>query len=601
MKYDFGGWATKHNLKCADGLTICKDAFKGCDGKKVPLVWNHQHNDPSKVLGHAVLENRDEGVYAYCNFNDTPKARDAKESVKHGDVESLSIWANNLTKAGSDVLHGVIREVSLVLAGANPGAFVESVMAHNMPMDDDEEEGIFYTGEGLQLAHADEPTKDKDDDEEEKNGETVGDIYKTLTDKQQKAVAIIVGQAIQDSKKESEEDEEEDENVKHNIFEGQVQAPTFDDFLSHDDMKTIVADAKKLGSMRSAVDAHLEEGGILAHAIDTTGMTTATGTQTYGFNDPAMLFPDPKAVTVQPEWISRNMTWVSKVMNSVHRTPFSRVKTIFADITEDEARAKGYIKGNQKKSEVFATLKRTTDPQTIYKLQQIDRDDVIDITDFDVIAWIKSEMQVMFDEEKARAILIGDGRPADSKDKIKEQHVRPVVTDVPLFNVTIVVEVAANATQAEIAKATIDAVIRSRKQYKGTGNPTFWTTDDVTTEMLLLEDKIGHKIYKTETELATTLRVNEIVPVEPMSGVTVDYKNEKLPLIGTVVNLVDYNVGADKGGQTSLFEDFDIDYNQMKYLIEGRMSGALIKPFSALTFLLKKGTTQPGSGEDDNQ
>lgn len=597
-KWDFEGWATKNDLKCADNRIIRHGAFKVNDGKKVPMVWNHQHNSPSDVLGHAWLEDRSEGVYAYCSFNDTAAGRDAKESVKHGDVTALSIWANQLQQHGNEVIHGVIREVSLVLAGANPGAYIESVMAHSEPMGYDDEEGIFYTGENIFIAHADEPKKEESKKEEEKNPtneepkkedkeETVADVFNTLNEKQKQAVAVIVGQAIQDSNsKDSSKDNKEEKEMKHNIFSDGPQAVQV---LSHSDMEQIFADGKRLGSLKASVQQHLQEGGILAHALDTTGMDVAKGNQQYGFNDVDMLFPDYKSLNTPPEFISRDMGWVQKVMSGVHHTPFSRIKSVYADITEDEARAKGYIKGKQKKDEVFSTLKRTTDPQTIYKKQKLDRDDIVDITDFDVVAWIKREMRMMLEEEIARAILIGDGRLASSDDKIKEDHIRPIAKDVPLFNVQVAVEVSSDADEGEIAKKTINTIIRSRKNYKGSGNPKFFTTEDVLTEMLLLEDAIGHKLYKTEAELATALRVSEIITVEPMEGQKVDIgEDNDLDLIGVIVNLNDYNVGADKGGEMSMFDDFDIDYNQQKYLIETRMSGALIKPFSALTFGLKK-------------
>lgn len=601
-QYDFEGWATKNDLKCSDGLTIRKDAFAVQNGKTVPLVWNHQHNAVADVLGHAVLENRDEGVYARCSFNNTSGGRDAKEAVMHGDVTALSIWANNLQQVGSDILHGVIREVSLVLAGANPGAFIESVLAHGEPMGEGEDEGIFYTNDGLILCHGEiekpaEKKEDKGMDGEEKKdegGKTVQQVVDGMTDEQKAAVGIIVEQAVKDAKKDSGSGDEppaekkEENDMKHNMFEGRQSAAQV---ISHSDMETILKDAKRLGSLRDAVNQHIENG-VLAHSIDTTGMTTATGKQTYGFNDPSMLFPDYKSLNTPPEWISRNMDWVSKLMGKVHHTPFSRIKSLYANITEDEARARGYIKGKLKKEEVFTTLKRTTDPQTIYKKQKLDKDDIIDITDFDVVAWIKAEMRVMLDEEIARAILIGDGRPADSDDKIKEDHIRPVVKDVPLFNTVIKVTVSATADEGTIAKETIKAMIRGRKHFKGSGKPDFWTTEDVTTEMLLLEDQIGHAIYKTEAELATKLRVNEIIPVEPMEGQTItiteDGKTKQYPLLGVVVNMADYNVGADKGGEVNMFDDFDIDYNQQKYLIETRISGALVKPFSALTIVLDK-------------
>lgn len=613
MPYDFEGWATKNNLECSDGLIIRKDAFRVDNGKKVPLVWNHQHNAVADVLGHAILENRDEGVYAYCSFNNTSGGRDAKEAVQHGDVTALSIWANNLHQVGNDILHGVIREVSLVLAGANPGAFIESVLSHGDPMGEGEDEGIFYTNEGIFLCHGevkkDDPEKkeegkmdgqepEKKELEEKEGGKTVQQVLNDMSDEQKAAVGIIVEQVVKDAKKESGGEEppkekKEENEMKHNMFEGRQPAKV----ISHSDMEQILSDAKRLGSLKEAVNSHIENG-VLSHSIDTTGMETAKGKQKYGFNDPSMLFPDYKAMNNQPEWISRNMDWVTKLMSRVHHTPFSRIKSMYANITEDEARAKGYIKGKLKKEEVFTTLKRTTDPQTIYKKQKLDRDDIIDITDFDVVAWIKAEMRVMLDEEIARAILIGDGRPSDSDDKIKEDHIRPVVKDVPLYNTVIKVTVPADADDSLIAKETIKAMIRGRKHYKGSGKPDFWTTEDVTTEMLLLEDQIGHALYKTEAELATKLRVNEIIPVEPMEGQTVSITEKSItkvyPLLGVVVNMADYNVGADKGGEVNLFDDFDIDYNQQKYLIETRISGALVKPFSALTIVLDKDSNPSG-------
>lgn len=610
MPYDFEGWATKNNLECSDGLTIRKDAFRVDNGKKVPLLWNHQHNAVADVLGHAVLENRDEGVYAYCSFNNTSGGRDAKEAVQHGDVTALSIWANNLHQVGKDILHGVIREVSLVLAGANPGAFIESVLSHGDPIGEGEDEGIFYTNEGIYLCHGevkkDDPEKKeegkmdgqdpekKEEPEKKEGGRSVQQVLEDMTDEQKAAVGIIVEQAVKDAKKESGGEEppkekKEENEMKHNMFEGRQPAKV----ISHSDMEQILSDAKRLGSLKEAVNSHIENG-VLSHSIDTTGMETAKGSQNYGFNDPSMLFPDYKAMSNQPEWISRNMDWVAKLMGRVHHTPFSRIKSMYANITEDEARARGYIKGKLKKEEVFTTLKRTTDPQTIYKKQKLDRDDIIDIIDFDVVSWIKAEMRVMLDEEIARAILIGDGRPADSDDKIKEDHIRPIVKDVPLYNTVIKVTVPADADDSVIAKETIKAMIRGRKHYKGSGKPDFWTTEDVTTEMLLLEDQIGHALYKTEAELATKLRVNEIIPVEPMEGQTVtiteNSTTKTYPLLGVVVNMADYNVGADKGGEVNLFDDFDIDYNQQKYLIETRISGALVKPFSALTIVLDRQT-----------
>lgn len=607
--YDFCGWASMNDLKCMDGVTIRKDAFADQDGKVVPLVYNHDHRDIKSVIGHAVLENRDKGVYTYGFLNDTDTGKHAKETLKHGDVESLSIWASNLYKEGSDVVHGIIREVSLVLAGANPGAFVESVVAHSCPMGEDEDECILFTGQGITLSHSVEKTSDDSEEGEKKEGmanKTVQDVLDTLTDEQKEAVAMVIGTISEDVDDNNDEEEEEDEEVRHSLFDQDKkdEQPGVT-YLSHSDVEGIFKDAKKCGSLREAVQKYEEEhGGVIAHSIDTTGMTTATGTQTYGVNDVSMLLPDYKSLNTPPEFISRNMDWVSKFMSAVHRTPFSRIKSLYANITEDEARARGYIKGKQKKEEVFTTLKRTTDPQTVYKKQKLDRDDILDITDFDVVSWIRGEMRMMLNEEIARAILMGDGRASDSDDKIQELHVRPIVTDVPLFNVIVKVSVPSTADEAEIAKTTINAIIRARKNYKGSGSPTFWTTEDVLTEMLLLEDEIGHKLYKTEEEVATALRVKEVVPVEPMEGQKITVGSTQYPLIGTIVNPIDYNVGADRGADAdNMFGDFDIDYNQYKYLIEKRMSGALVKPFSALTFVLDKAAPSPGGGggEDGNQ
>ena len=585
VNYDFSGYATKNDLRCSDGRTIRKDAFKDNDGQTVPLVWQHSHNDPENVIGHALLENRSDGVYCYGSFNDTPKAHTAKALVQHGDITALSIYANKLKQQGGDVFHGIIREVSLVLAGANPGASIDfPILAHSG--EESETEATIYTGEPLFLEHA-----DKDNDEEEKsepeeivhedkedepkeekkmaeNEKTVKDVFNELTEEQKNVVYFMIGQALEDAG--VNPDEEENEDMKHNVFDtDEMQGNA----LTHEDYETIFADAKRLGSLRDSVIMHMEDG-VLAHSVPMEGMTgpsQATASQTYGFRDPDMLFPEYRSLNNPPEWIKRDTGWVQKVIGEVHHTPFSRIKSVFADITEDEARAKGYIKGKLKKEEVFTLLKRTTDPQTVYKKQKIDRDDVIDITDFDVVAWIRGEMRIMLDEEIARAILIGDGRSGASDDKIQESHVRPIVSDAPLFSVPVDVPQGT-------AKNFIDSAIRARKNYKGSGTPTLFTTADMHTEMLLLEDQIGHKLYKSDAELATALRVKEIVEVEVMEGQKLNNKD----LLGIIVNLADYNVGADKGGEINMFDDFDIDYNQMKYLIETRISGALIKPYSAL-------------------
>jgi len=573
--YDFSGWATRNNLKCSDGRIIMKDAFKHNDGQMVPLVWNHQHNDPLNVLGHALLENREEGVYAYCKFNETESGKNAKLLVEHGDVTALSIYANKLKQQGSYVTHGDIREVSLVLAGANPGAFIDSVMIHGEESDD---EAIIYTGEEISLFHADEDEKDdKEDskdanktDEKSEDEETVADVFNTLTEKQKMVVYALIGQALEE-KEESEDDNNNDNSkggnktMKHNVFDNEDAKR---DVLSHSDIEAIFADAKRYGSLKDSV---------LAHGIEQIDY----------------LFPDARNVTDTPQFIQRDMGWVQKVMSSVHRTPFSRIKSILANITEDDARAKGYIKGKQKKDEVFTLLKRTTTPTTIYKKQKLDRDDIVDITDFDVVAWIKSEMRMMLDEEIARAILVGDGRLNSSDDKINEQNIRPIWKDDDLYTIKAPVEVDdyPNATSDQIAKAFIRTAIASRKHYKGSGEPTLYTTEDVLTFCLLMEDSTGRVIYDSVDKLATALRVKEIVTVPVMEDlVRTDNYGDTFLLMGLIVNLADYTVGADKGGAVNMFDDFDIDYNAQKYLIETRCSGALVKPYSAIALELKTGS-----------
>ena len=602
-KYDFAGWVTKNDLLCSDGRTIRRDAFKDCDGTEVPLVYHHDHNDPTNILGKVLLENRPEGVFGYATFNETEKAQHAKEAVRHGDIKYLSIYANKLKQNAGDVLHGMIREVSLVMTGANPGARIETAFGHAEEFD---EEAVITTGEELgvfevkyeeNIKHADEEAEEtkaketKAKETDEGGDETIEDVFNTLNEKQKKAVYAIVGMALENkngSDDEAEHSDEGEDDMKYNAFETGV---TRRNTISHEDFNAILSDAKRCGSLKDAVLAHMEdEDGVLYHAfpdggVPTTGMTVSSDEQQYMVNQPSFLFPEYKSFNNPPEWIKRDTGWVSKVMGKVGHTPFSRIKSVFADITEDEARAKGYMKGNLKKDEVFSLLKRTTDPQTIYKRQKMDRDDIIDITDFDVVRWIKGEMRMMLEEEIARAILIGDGRLNSSDDKISEDHVRPVVNDKPLFTVQCPVAVAANGTPSDKAEAFIDAAIRSRKFYKGSGNPDLYTTEDMLTEMLLLKDGIGHRLYKTEAELATTLRVNSIITVEVMEGFTLNSKE----FLGVIVNLADYRVGADKGGEINLFDDFDIDYNQQKYLIETRISGALVKPFSALSFTVTVG------------
>lgn len=570
-RFDFSGWATRNNLKCSDGRTIRKDAFKDNNGQKVPLVWNHQHNEPFNVLGHALLENREEGVYAYCAFNDTEAGQNAKRLVEHGDVSALSIYANQLKQHGGDVIHGSIREVSLVLAGANPGAFIDSIICHG---EESEEEAIIYTGEDISLSHADneeikeekpmEDTKKMEKSEKPEGEKTVKDVFDTLTEEQKTVVYALIGQALEGKDEPDDyedEDDEEDNNMKHNVFDQDEMMQG--NALSHSDMEEIFSDAKRTGSLKES---------FLAHAVGT-----------YGIDAIDTLFPEPKSMNTPPEFIKRDMNWVAGVINGVHHTPFSRIKSMFANITEDEARAKGYIKGNLKKEEVFTLLKRTTTPTTIYKKQKLDRDDIIDITDFDVVAWIKSEMRMMLDEEIARAILVGDGRLTSDDDHINETNIRPIWKDDDLYTIKTKITVDASATDDDKAKAVIKAAVKSRKNYKGSGNPVLYTTEDFLTNCLLLEDTQGYRLYKSEQDVATAMRVSRIVTVPVMENLSrTDSESKTRNLVGIIVNLNDYNVGADKGGAVNMFDDFDIDYNQQKYLMETRCSGALIKPYSAI-------------------
>ena len=648
--YDFGGYATKNDLRCADGRTIRRNAFKECDGTTVPLVWQHSHGKPGDVLGHAVLENRDDGVYAYGSFNNTDSGRNAKELVKHGDVRALSIYANQLIQKGGDVLHGMIREVSLCLAGANPGARIEDLAVAHFDEDGAELEAQVYNGENIELFHSDDDYEEQEDDtmdeemglqevidtmdedqynamlyvvdqalnHSDESGEELGedasiqDIIDTMNDQQKDALVYVVSNALEsaegsdddyydddDSDADDYDDYEEDES---DMMEHAYENYETDAAIAHDAMNAVIEDGKRFGSLRESFKFHAEEGAI-AHAIDTTGMDLPTLTNQeyntqfgYGVNSPEMLYPEAKSLNIPPEFIKRDTDWVSVVWNGVHRTPFSRIKSMFANITEDEARAKGYIKGKMKKEEFFSLMKRVTVPQTVYKKQKLDRDDIIDITDFDVVRWIRQEMRIMWDEETARAMLIGDGRPGTDSDKISEEHIRPIAKDVALF--TIQKEVEEGATLEATAKNMMKAAVRARKDYKGSGDPIMFTTEDWLTSMLLIEDGIGHYIYKSVSELATALRVSRIVTVPVMEGFKLDNGNE---LMAIIVNLKDYNVGTDKGGEVNMFDDFDIDYNQYKYLIESRCSGALIKPYSAIV-LSKKVTDDSGddSGDGDN-
>lgn len=587
QKYDFEGWATRNDMKCSDGRTIRRDAFKDDDGKIVPLVWMHQHDSPENVVGNALLRNHPEGVRVYGSFNDSEEGRRAKINVMHGDITGLSIYANKLKQTNNkDVLHGTIREVSLVLAGANPGAYIDVVGVEHSG-DDTLEEGIIYTDDLIELSHSESdqeeevvehkdetasaeatPESKADDHKEgekkmaEGNEKTVQDVIDSMSEEQKKVMYFLIGQAIEDNggsgDKEVEHSEGED-GMKWNAFD--VEESNDQALMHAEQMKTIIADGKKYGSLKES---------FLAHAED------------YGIENIEYLFPDAKSLNNPPEFIKRETGWVQDFMGKTHHTPFSRIKSMFADITEDEARAKGYIKGNLKKEEVFSLLKRTTTPTTIYKKQKLDRDDVIDITDFDVIAWLKTEMRWMLDEEIARAALIGDGRLASDDDKISESNIRPIYKDEALFSVKVPVAVAANADDDTKAKAFIKACIKARKNYKGTGNPTLYTTEDMLTNMLLLTDETGRDLYESEAKLATKLRVSKIVTVEVMEGISRTADSKTFDLAGIIVNPTDYNFGADKGGAVNMFDDFDIDYNQQKYLIETRCSGALVKPFSAL-------------------
>ena len=575
--YDFAGYATRYGVPCADGRIIDKTAFLQNNGKKVPLVYNHQHNDISSVLGHAFLECREDGVYAYGYFNDTDNGVEAKNQVIHGDLDSLSIWANRLQESGNPprkhVAHGDIKELSLVLAGANPGAFIEEIVAHS---DEEGYEAFIYSGDSIELNHSEGNTEKEDKPMEDTNNEqkpelkSAKEVFDEMTEEQKQVAIAIAGQAVEEALKEhgidpeKDDDDEGGEEMGHSCFDNTGEDTNV---LSHDDMVTIVKEAEKTGRMSDA---------FLAHGIENI----------------EYLFPDAQTINGAPDFIKRNDEWVNDVMNNVHHTPFSRIKSVFADITEDEARAKGYIKGKLKKEEVFSLLKRTTTPQTIYKKQKIDRDDYIDIVDLDVVAWIKTEMRMMLDEEIARAILVGDGRLASSDDKISEDHIRPIWTDADLYTIKAAVNITKDSTSAEIAKAFIVEAIRSRVQYKGSGTPTLYAPDTIITECLLLEDKNGRMIYDTLDKLATVLRVSKIVTVPVMENLARTKETFTYKLLGIIVNLKDYNVGADKGGAVNMFDDFDIDYNAMKYLIETRCSGAMIKPYGAIAIETKIATSE---------
>lgn len=598
--YDFSGWATRTGVKCADGRTILPNAFKECDGVIVPLVWNHGHESAENVLGHALLKNYPEGVYAYGYFNDTDMGQAAKEQVKHRDITNLSIFANKLKQKDGCVSHGVIRELSLVLAGANPQAVIDCVLAHSA---DAEEDAIIYTPEEI-IYHSDEEgevmaeEKKEEAVEEKKESskeKTVQDVFDTLNEEQKTVVYALVGMALDE--KSDKKDEGEDKEMKHNVFEKE-EKDAYIASARKEFEQAVIKDSKSFGSMKESYLAHKEEfSDYLAHSIDTTGMETSgeihradpgNPAVPYGIDSIDFLFPEAKALTNEPEFIKRKDDWVAKVMSGVHHTPFSRIKSVFADITEDDARAKGYITGNLKKNEVFSLLKRSTDPTTVYKKQKLDRDDIVDITDFNVVAFMKREMRMMLDEELAGAFLFGDGRLGSSDDKIDPAHIRPIAFEAPLFNIKVETTIdpadlgVDDVASETAAKEFIRACIRARKQYRGSGNPTLFVGENLLTEMLLLEDGFGHMKYANVGALASVLRVKEIVSVPLLDEREIKNDDDR-QCLAVIVNLNDYNVGADNGGEVSLFDDFDIDYNQQKYLIETRCSGALIKPFSAMT------------------
>lgn len=623
--YDFGGWATRNNIQCSDGRTIMKDAFKQNDGQKVPLVWNHQHNDPNEVLGHALLENRADGVYAYCKFNDTESGKTAKSLVLNGDVDKLSIYANKLKTQMNNVMHGCIREVSLVLAGANPGAYIDSVVVHGEGAEA-EEEVVIYNDEQIEITdesseqnneenqnekieHSDDTNKDEKEDkpnmedENKKEEKTIKDVFDTLNDEQKEAVYAMVGQALEDKANQDNDGEDKEnkedggnETMKHNVFEKENN----DEVLQHSEiMADAIRDAKKYGSMRDSVLAHAEEAGLTEAQTNRAinNITNWDGTA----NGIGLLFPEATELYREPRMIEKDNSWVAKVMNAAKHTPFSRVKTTFGRMNEETARAKGYIKGNKKANIALSVLNRVTTPTTVYIKNEIDRDDVIDITDFDVVAWQKREMRKQLDKELALAMLLGDGRDVSDANKINEQNIRPVISDDDMYTIKYTVTKGKDYTQEgnsysdndSRTKGIIRAAIRARKDYKGSGTPTFFTTEDVVTDMLLIEDQNGRRIYNSISELATALRCKEIVTIPEMEA------EAYADVYGVIVNMNDYTAGADKGGAVNMFDDFDIDYNQMKYLIETRMSGALTVPYSAIVLKKEKKVVQEENKDDD--
>lgn len=639
---DFGGYATRNNILCTDGLVIGDNAFAHNDGKTVPILWQHNRNSIDNLLGHGVLENRPDGVYIYGTFNNTKQGREAKEAVMHGDLSALSIYANKLQKNDNVVTHGDIKEVSLVVSGANKGAYIDyRSFAHGE--DDSFTEGILFLDEQLdyinhedndggssmdvdaiidsmtdeqrellfEMAGLDDETMEHaEDSSSAKSNKTVGDVLDSLTEEQQQAVIYIIEQIMKDKGGDTVAQSEnmEEEIMKTNVFESQNGTAQRDALMHAEEVKNnILADLKKCGSLREAARAHEDEISELAHSMQTnSGDTLAhaadvvvgTGTATYGIKDIDWLFPEARNITNTPEFIKRQDEWVAKVMGGVSHTPFTRIKTMFADITADEARAKGYVKGHQKTEEVFGLLKRVTTPTTVYKKQKLDRDDIIDITDFDVVMWLRAEMRLMLNEELARAYLIGDGRSVSSNDKINEQNIRPIYSDDVLFTIRQRYAVSSTATNEEKAKSFIEQCIRSRKDYRGSGNPMLFTTEDMLIDMLLINDGIGHRLYKTLDELKTALRVSDIVAVPQMSSVRMTDTTTSTEYIcdGIITNLKDYTVGTDKGGAVSMFDDFDIDYNQQKYLMETRCSAALVRPKSAIVVEHSVSSASSGNG-----
>lgn len=583
--YDCSGWATKANVRCYDGLVIAQDAFKECSGKVVPMVYNHDHSNVDNVIGHCLLENRPGGVYCYAKFNDTDTGKTARQCVESGDLSAFSIFANGLKKVGSTVKHGFIREVSLVLAGCNPGALIDEVVKHSADEDYEGGEAFIYNEDGLSLTHGMDPegnpledlthsadsgdavTNDEATQEEakmadEKNeGKTLEQVYNSMTDEQKECCHALVGLALEEQEGGDNDDGEEDDTVKQNVFDKDTNATV----LKHsiEEINNVVKTAKSHGTMKAAFEDAGMDSDELAHSIDNIDW----------------LFPEDHLLDTTPRIIDKPDDWVSVVMGAVHHIPFSRFKSMFADLTEEDARAKGYFKGNFKKEEIFGLLRRSTSPTTVYKKQKLDRDDVIDITSFDVVAWLKQEMRLKLNRELALAYLLGDGRLAASEDKIDENCIRPVFNDSDLFTIKVQCKTTGLTTVEDKYKALIKQILRSRKEYRGSGTPTLFTTEDALTEMLLLEDGIGHPLYADEAALARKLRVKNIVTIPEMEG----RKGAKGgDLVCLIVNLADYTVGADKGGAVSMFDDFDIDFNAQKYLIETRCSGALTTPFSAM-------------------